>query len=478
MLTASRSTSRHSPSEVVGSRLSIIVGRSIVVLLTGYMLLDRGFAYVHIPKTPLFGGEIVLGMGVLLLLIATPRLRAALSGSPAYGVLLAFMIWCAWRMANYLPRYGIDSIRDSSLWYYAIFAMVVATLLEWRPDLIGSIVRWYTRAIPWLYLFVAVRLAWSFNPGILPTINAPDSSISLWTFKPGNLAVQCAISLAVLWLVPLPEAVQRRRWLYTGVGLLLIGAVGTQNRGGMLAALLGLAIAWLLTRDRMKIVVLAIAVVICAVTVAWAANLKVTASSGRSLSVPQLISNVSSLTGSSGGDSNSTQLQDTVKWRDQLWQKSIATMVHEGKVLDGLGFGRNLGQDLGFVSGNSTELRSPHNSHIDILVRTGVVGAILWGLVWLVWLPTVFLGRKRYLPGSLQRGILDVCLAGSVAILANAYFDPTLESPQVALWLWSMYGFALWLVARAHRQEDTVLETSGRRSTDVRSIDVHSASKS
>jgi hypothetical protein len=42
-----------------------------------------------------------------------------------------------------------------------------------------------------------------------------------------------------------------------------------------------------------------------------------------------------------------------------------------------------------------------------------------------------------------------------VAILVNAYFDPTVESPQVALWLWSLFGVGLGLVARErlHREQ-------------------------
>ena len=39
----------------------------------------------------------------------------------------------------------------------------------------------------------------------------------------------------------------------------------------------------------------------------------------------------------------------------------------------------------------------------------------------------------------------DCSLVGVTAILINAYFDPTLESPPVALWLWTMFGLGLAL---------------------------------
>jgi hypothetical protein len=48
-------------------------------------------------------------------------------------------------------------------------------------------------------------------------------------------------------------------------------------------------------------------------------------------------------------------------------------------------------------------------------------------------------------------GLIEVSLVGAVAILVNSYFDPTLESPQVALWLWTLVGVGLGLVAIARR---------------------------
>ena len=38
-------------------------------------------------------------------------------------------------------------------------------------------------------------------------------------------------------------------------------------------------------------------------------------------------------------------------------------------------------------------------------------------------------------------------IVGVTAILVNAYFDPTIESPQVALWLWTLVGLTLGLAA-------------------------------
>ena len=44
---------------------------------------------------------------------------------------------------------------------------------------------------------------------------------------------------------------------------------------------------------------------------------------------------------------------------------------------------------------------------------------------------------------------------GVTAILVNAYFDPTLESPQVAILLWTLVGLTFGLAALARRPADT-----------------------
>jgi hypothetical protein len=50
-----------------------------------------------------------------------------------------------------------------------------------------------------------------------------------------------------------------------------------------------------------------------------------------------------------------------------------------------------------------------------------------------------------------ETSLVEVCVVGVSAILINAYFDPTLESPQVAIWLWTLVGVTLGLAALARR---------------------------
>jgi O-antigen ligase len=152
-----------------------------------------------------------------------------------------------------------------------------------------------------------------------------------------------------------------------------------------------------------------------------------------------------------GKDANASgNLQSNVEFRQQLWSDVIAKAEGEHKLLTGLGFGRNIAADLGFAPDTSGFLRSPHNSHLDVFARMGLIGTALWIVLWLTWFSVVIRARKRLkaIGRFLEASFIEVSIVGVTAILVNAYFDPTLESPQVAIWLWTLVGLTVGLAAR------------------------------
>src|SRR5438132_1533835 len=62
-------------------------------LLAGYALFDRAFAYIHIPHTPIFSGEVVMMVGIGALLLGTGYVRRGFQRSTAAKVLLLFAAW-------------------------------------------------------------------------------------------------------------------------------------------------------------------------------------------------------------------------------------------------------------------------------------------------------------------------------------------------------------------------------------------------
>jgi O-antigen ligase len=129
----------------------------------------------------------------------------------------------------------------------------------------------------------------------------------------------------------------------------------------------------------------------------------------------------------------------------------------------GLGFGLNIAKSVGLEEQGSVPLRSPHNSHLDIYARMGAIGLALWIAFWGLWCAALLKARSRFrsVGRRLETGLAEVAIVGAVAILINAYFDPTLESPQVAVWLWTIVGIGIGLVALARRATAPAAPTAG-----------------
>jgi len=124
----------------------VLFGRLIAPLLAGYLLFDKAFAYVHLPGTPLYIGDIVLALGGLAALTATGYLLVPMREEPILALLTAFVLWGLIRFIPGLPTYGMDAVRDSALWYYCLYALFVAAAIpdrrtcwsDWSPSWAGS----------------------------------------------------------------------------------------------------------------------------------------------------------------------------------------------------------------------------------------------------------------------------------------------------------------------------------------------------
>jgi hypothetical protein len=111
----------------------------------------------------------------------------------------------------------------------------------------------------------------------------------------------------------------------------------------------------------------------------------------------------------------------------------------------------NLAVDDGFVVGdpNAPPLRSPHNSHMNVLARTGVPGFALWISFMITWFGTMTGWASRaWRKGDTEWGNLMFFVACYwLANVINASFDVALEGPMLASWFWCQTGFGLGIVA-------------------------------
>jgi O-antigen ligase len=375
-------------------------------------------------------------------------------------MVLAFLLWGALRLVTSLHYPILDVVRDSALSYYALFALIAYALgnVDRRFTPTG-LLEVYGRFVPYMIVIAPVRLIFSTIPSLKalpPTIPGSDVPL-LGGHRPGNLGVQVAIAV-----VYLASTGRRDRATVAGIvtGVLTILLVATQSRGGFLAAMTVIGLAMLLWGRRLRFRWTAAAgVLIALMIVAWGLNLSIS-SGERNFSPTQLFANVESLV--SNDPSSSSQLSDTENFRSVLWTRVLDATVRTDQLENGWGFGPNLGSTF-LPTHEDKALRNPHNSHLTVLARLGIVGALIWAVLLLSWFGGV-LRLARPPRRSLARRIEAVprlaLLSGAAVagMLVNAFFDPTFETPMAAVWLWSMIGIGIGVVVRTRNGEVAAAE--------------------
>jgi O-antigen ligase len=437
------------PARQGTGRLLILYGWLVGPLLAGYMLFDKAFAYIHLPGTPLYVGELVLLVGILGSLTATGYLRLSIRDDSVLVILAAFFLWGFIRFLPGLRVYGIYAVRDFALVYYCLFAFFMAAALARSPDLLERLIVNLNRFAPWLLLWLPVAqiLARTVAKGA----NVPFTAIPITTHDSQDVAVAAVVAVGSLWLFPSGRSA-RSRGLWSIIALIALALVATQNRGGLLSALAGLAVGLAFFRDRMRLIVRAVAVTILLIGLGTLSSVQIAgnapgsaASQVRDFSVSQLFANVASI----GGAKESNNLNGTVQGRLTLWSETLQTQTSDDRLVYGYGFGVNLAYLAGGVaqSGNlnSDPLRSPHNTYLDVLARVGVIGMSLWIVLWVGWYWRLVRGCRRLAQRGLyvRRRIAVLCLMAVTATLVGSFFNPSLEGAQAAALMWTAFGIGL-----------------------------------
>ena len=242
--------------------------------------------------------------------------------------------------------------------------------------------------MPWLLIWLPFSL-------LLQSVHAPHvpfTTVSVVTHKNGDIAIAALLALGFLWLFPGARSA-RSRAAWSIVALMALALVTTQNRGGLLAAAAGVTVGLAFFQDRLKLIMRAVAVIALGLSLATLLSLKVPVpgAQGRAYSASQLFANVASIAGAK----ETGNLSGTVQGRDVLWSRIYQKQVADGLLIRGSGFGMNLATGVGVYDAGTDNLRSSHNSHLDILARMGVVGLSLRIALWLGWYWRLVAGCRR-----------------------------------------------------------------------------------
>jgi hypothetical protein len=424
------------------------------VLLVGYALFGRSFAYLGAP--PIFVGEMALAFGLVAALASGGVLTVA--RSPITHAILAFAICGAIATVPYVGTYKFDALRDATLWAYAAFSICVAACVITTgamADLVRHYSKWTIRFAVWLPI---VTLAGRFLGAQLPMM--PGTELPIFSVKPNDAGVHLA-GVAVFLLLRLDGAPggerhdRPRLWRYTfwSAWLLSTLTIAALTRGGFLAIVAALVVASICEPaliGRRLLAFGAIGTVAGGITLLGAINWKDTsavaaASEERALSPRQVVENILSITGRESEMRGN--LSSTREWRLDWWKTITDYTVHGPYFWKGKGFGVNLADDDGFQVAQEDEapLRSPHSVHMTVLARMGVPGTVLWALLQLCFGGTIFLAqwaaRRR---GALWSARVMVwILSYWAAFLVSASFDVVLEGPYAGIWFWCVVGVGI-----------------------------------
>jgi hypothetical protein len=398
---------------------------------------------------PLYIGEIVLAVGLLNVVANGWRVR--LIRTPTTYLLIAFMVWGALCTIPYLKTYGLNSLRDAVIWGYGVFALLLAPLLV-RRGLVGRIPALYARLVPWI---VVCAPAWVIAGAWVGIGGSREAAIV--GAKPGDAAVHlggaAAFLLAGVW-ARRASLGERARWFRWSWPALLVGvvAMGSMNRGGLLAVIAAILIVMILLPFKAggKLLLAGATAVLLATFWLGSGFAPKLNRERRVISPEQIVQNLRSI----GGGSGTEDLNGTVEWRRLWWNSIIDYTVHGEYFWTGKGFGLNVAYDDGMEPYPDSSTRSPHNGHLTILARAGVPGMVLWILLQLGFGLSMLVGfaRARHAGEHIHVSLFAWILAYWMAFLVNASFDVYLEGPQGGIWFWCVFAYGLALVAGRSRQ--------------------------
>jgi hypothetical protein len=416
------------------------------LILMGYALDGRGFAYLGAP--PIFVGEIALVLGLNAFLV-TPKWKR-LFALPQTWLLAALCAWSLLRTLPFVGRFGVDALRDAAVWGYSAFAIVLATLLIAEPTRLRTLERYYRRfsAIFMICIPIICILYRFYWPG-LP--RWPWADVPMVFVKEADAMVHLA-GIIAFWTLFSRRAIPFR-WIVLMV--IDVGITAVIDRSGLIAFLTVAAIC-VIARPRVPALWGLFGVILLGGVTLWATNFHYAIPGGkeREISAEQFVTNLTSVAGGTGHEG----LDGTKEWRLQWWGDIVDYTIHGKYFWSGKGYGINLADDDGYQVGNKT-LRSPHNVHMTFLARSGVPGLVLWFLLQMsfaVGLLRCFFVSRR-IAGSRWPGLFLFIFCFWLAFLINGSFDVFIEGPPGGIWFWCVFGFglgAIWI----YRNQPEILD--------------------
>ena len=395
--------------------------RAYLLVMTLYVFLNKGVAYTYLV-------EVLWLFGILLLLMH--RKKVELIWNKTTKLILFFIAISFVYILRGFSKYDIiDLIRDSFIFQYGWFVFILFLFKE-KLEIIWETLFFIYKWLPFVAL---LNFILQYFVPFFETV-APFGGIPILLYKNGDMGVQLLISTLLL-LYSFENKTLKWRVLLSLVIALDFLILASYSRSGIVAFLASMLCFIYFNKDiqlqsRVRLLIKYLPIILLVVTPIYI-NIKVTENfQGRAVGLEQIKNNFSSIV---GGTTDATS-ENNVVWRLVWWAKIIDYSLSFPNFFIGKGLGMNLATDDDIITLDDS-LRSPHNFHLNIMSRFGVLIFMIWTYFLIQLLRPLF---KKQLQG---KRLLIGCIL--LAFLLNASFDVFLEGPMGAFPFWTWMGLYL-----------------------------------
>ena len=395
--------------------------RAYLLVMTLYVFLNKGVAYIYLV-------EALWLFGILLLLM--DRKKVELIWNKTTKLILIFIaISCIYILRGFAKYDMIDLIRDSFIFQYGWFVFILFLFKDKLEQVWESLFFIYK----WFPFVALLNFILQYFVPFFETV-APFGGIPILLYKNGDMGVQLLISTLLL-LYTFEKKPLKWRVLLSLVIALDFLILASYSRSGIVSFLVSMLCFIYFNKDiqlqsRVRLLLKYLPIILLIVTPIYI-NIKVTENfQGRSVGFEQIKNNFSSIV---GGTTDATS-EDNVVWRLVWWAKILDYSFSAPNFFIGKGLGMSLATDDDIITLDEN-LRSPHNFHLNIMARFGVLLFLIWTYFLIQVLKPLF---KKELIG---KRLLIGCIL--LAFLINASFDVFLEGPMGAFPFWTWVGLYL-----------------------------------
>jgi hypothetical protein len=389
--------------------------------MTLYVFLNKGVAYTYLV-------EALWLFGILLLLMH--RKKVELIWNKSTKLILFFIVISFIYILKGFTRHDIiDLIRDSFIFQYGWFVFILFLFKE-KLKIIWETLFFIYKWFPFVAL---LNFILQYFVPFFETVT-PFGGIPILLYKNGDMGVQLLISTLLL-LYSFEKKSLKWRVLLSLVIALDFLILASYSRSGIVAFLASMLCFIYFNKDiqlqsRVRSLIKYLPIILLVVTPIYI-NIKVAENfQGRAVGLEQIKNNFSSIV---GGTTDATS-ENNVVWRLVWWAKIIDYSLSSPNFFIGKGLGMNLATDDDIITLDDS-LRSPHNFHLNIMSRFGVLMFMIWMYFLIQLLRPLF---KKQLQG---KRLLIGCIL--LAFLLNASFDVFLEGPMGAFPFWTWLGLYL-----------------------------------